>query len=276
MSQLAWWVPSVVAAVVAAGVVLLLARPRREAEPPVLSRPSTQPGARGLLLGMLLAALIGWASQSVVIALAALALWLGARAALRSRQQRRLAEEEEQHAIEAIGIASRSLRAGIPLGGMLQMLANEGRGQTGQALREVIQRESMGETLASAIRRVLLASPLASLRAFGLALTVQLSAGGNLAQTTDRLAMSLVERGRVRRRARTILAYSRAAASVLTIAPLVAVPLLSSMIDGYSAILLDRPEGNLMLGAAAIMLITGLLSIQRISRIDTLSGRGGA
>jgi Flp pilus assembly protein TadB len=47
------------------------------------------------------------------------------------------------------------------------------------------------------------------------------------------------------------------------------------MIDGYSAILLDRPEGNLMLGAAAIMLITGLLSIQRISRIDTLSGRGG-
>jgi Flp pilus assembly protein TadB len=87
--------------------------------------------------------------------------------------------------------------------------------------------------------------------------------------------MSLVERGRVRRRARTILAYSRAAASVLTIAPLVAVPLLSSMIDGYSAILLDRPEGNLMLGAAAIMLITGLLSIQRISRIDTLSGRGG-
>jgi Flp pilus assembly protein TadB len=158
---------------------------------------------------------------------------------------------------------------------MLQMLANEGRGQTGQALREVIQRESMGETLASAIRRVLLASPLASLRAFGLALTVQLSAGGNLAQTTDRLAMSLVERGRVRRRARTILAYSRAAASILAIAPLVAVPLLSSMIDGYSTILLDRPEGNLMLAAAAIMLITGLLSIQRISRIETPSGRGG-
>ncbi|NBX26248.1 MAG: hypothetical protein EBQ99_09425 [Planctomycetes bacterium] len=173
-----------------------------------------------------------------------------------------------------MGSASRALRAGIPLSGMLQILADESRGETRAALRELLQREAMGEELEMAIRQVLLRSPLAALRAFGLALTVQLSAGGNLADTTDRLALALVERTRVRRRARTIVAYSRTAANVLAITPLVAIPILASTVDGYSTMLLDRPQGNLLLGAAAIMLVGGLIAIQRLSRIERLPDWG--
>jgi tight adherence protein B len=198
-----------------------------------------------------------------------LALTLGVTGLVRSRRRLRRSEEEERHAVEAIGSASRALRAGIPLSGMLQILADESRGETRVALREVMQRESMGEELASAIRHVLLQSPLASLRAFGLALIIQLSAGGNLADTTDRLALSLVERARVRRRARTITA-----ANGLAIAPLVAIPILASSVEGYTRILLDQPAGNLLLAAAAVMLIAGLIAIQRLSRIERLPDWG--
>ena len=194
---------------------------------------------------------------------------------MRSRRRRRLADQEEAFAVEAIGTASRALRAGIPVSGMLQMLADESRGQTRLAMREMMQREGMGEELASCIRSVLLASPLPALRAFGMALVVQLSAGGNLAETTDRLALSLVERSRVRRRARTIMAYSRNAANVLAITPLLAVPMLASLVDGYAGVLLDRPEGNVLLGASAFMLVMGLLMIQRMSRVDPTPNWGG-
>lgn len=86
--------------------------------------------------------------------------------------------------------------------------------------------------------------------------------------------MSLVERARVRRRARTIMAYSRTAANVLAIAPLVAIPILASSVEGYTRILLDQPAGNLLLAAAAVMLIAGLVAIQRLSRIERLPDWG--
>lgn len=270
----AWLMPAL-AGLIAAAMVALLARPERPAANAKTAKP--QPGESwwpGLLVSLAATAMVGWLSERLGPTLAVLAISVGVNALLRSRRRLRRAEEEERHAVEAIASASRALRAGIPLSGMLRILADESRGETRNALREVMQREGMGEELAAAIRSVLLQSRLASLRAFGLALTIQLSAGGNLADTTDRLALSLVERVRVRRRARTIMAYGRTAANVLAIAPLVAIPLLASTVEGYTRTLLDRPEGNMVLAAAAIMLISGLVAIQRLSRIETLPDWG--
>jgi tight adherence protein B len=269
------WLMPALAGLVAAVLVMLLARPERTmtTAQPAKAR-SGESWWPSLMMSLAAAALVGWLSERPGPTVAVLALTLGVTGLVRSRRRLRRSEEEERHAVEAIGSASRALRAGIPLSGMLQILADESRGETRVALREVMQRESMGEELASAIRHVLLQSPLASLRAFGLALIIQLSAGGNLADTTDRLALSLVERARVRRRARTIMAYSRTAANVLAIAPLVAIPILASSVEGYTRILLDQPAGNLLLAAAAVMLIAGLIAIQRLSRIERLPDWG--
>jgi Flp pilus assembly protein TadB len=70
------------------------------------------------------------------------------------------------------------------------------------------------------------------------------------------------------------MAYSRTAANVLAIAPLVAIPILASSVEGYTRILLDQPAGNLLLAAAAVMLIAGLIAIQRLSRIERLPDWG--
>ena len=270
-----WGMPAI-AGVVAAVAVLLLARPGVEPSAPAKPTRNASSGSRlpSLMTGIALAAAVGWLSQRPGPALATLVTSVGLMEMLRSRRRQHRAEQEERHAVEAIGSASRALRAGLPLHGMLEMLAHESQGETRAALREVMQREDMGEELDSAIRQVLLRSPLASLRAFGLALVVQLSAGGNLADATDRLALSLVERARVRRRTRAIVAYGRTAAQVLAIAPLVAIPMLASTVEGYGRMLLDQPTGNTLLAVSALMLITGLVAIQRLARIEKLPDWG--
>jgi len=207
------------------------------------------------------------------IAASGVTLVAGGFLILRTRARTRRAVERERDAIEAIGTASRALRAGIPMAGMLEILATECHGEARLAFREILRREGLGEELGSAIRRTLLRSSVPALRAFGLALIVQLGAGGNLADTTDRLARSLVERGRVRRRARTIVTYSRSAATVLAILPFIAVPMMCWMVDGYANLLFRRPEGQLFLGISALLLAVGLASIQRLGRIET--GREG-
>jgi len=223
-----------------------------------------------LLGGVVLAGITWQISRNPSLAFAVFVVWYGANVIVRSRNQQKQTQREEQYAIEAIGGASRSLRAGIPMSGMLHILAVESRGETQAAFRQIVQRESMGEELVVAVRRVLLQSPMASLRAFGLALMIQVAAGGNLADTTDRLARSLIDLDRVRRRAKTIVAYSRAAASVFVLLPMIVVPLMCALIEGYREFLLDGKSGNAILGFSIILLVLGLVMIQRLSRIESL------
>jgi len=178
--------------------------------------------------------------------------------------------EEESHAIEAIGAASRALRAGIPINGMLEFLATESRGEAGRSFREVVQREGLGEDMPSAIRHVLLASPWTALRAFGLTLLSQLESGGDIADTADRLARALIERRRMQRRARTIMAYTRAAATLLAALPAIVVPLLCYLLEEYAQFMLRTPTGNMMLAACACLIVVGTTLIQRLSRLDTV------
>jgi tight adherence protein B len=240
-----------------------------DAAPPAYA-PGESPTARAslLALGLAIATVLWIAGERPMLAAAVFAVWNLIVVIVRSRARTRRTVEQERYAVEAISGASRALRAGIPLGGMLEILAVEGRGEAGRAFREIIRRESLGEDLASAIRRVLLRSPLPALRAFGLAVIVQINAGGDLADTTDRLARSLVERGRMRRRARTIVSYSRAAATVLSVLPILAVPLMAWLVDDYLTLLLDRPAGNILLAVSAVLLVAGIASIQRFGRID--------
>lgn len=226
-----------------------------------------------LVVGLALGAFVWFGLERPLLAVALFAVWQGLTLVLRMRARERRAREDERDAVEAIATAGRALRAGIPLPGVLSIVAAEARGRARAAFAEVVQREALGEDLGTSVRSVLLRSELAALRAFGLAIVAQLAAGGNMADTTDRLSQSLIERARVRRRARAIVAYSRMATQVLVALPATAVVLMSTLVDGYTEILFERPEGNVILGTAAVMLVTGLVLLQRFSRIEAVPER---
>jgi len=226
-----------------------------------------------LVLGLALGAFVWFGIGRPLLAVAVFAVWQGLALLWRMRARERRAREDERDAVEAIATAGRALRAGIPLPGVLSIVAVEARGRARTAFAEIVQRESLGEDLGTSVRSVLLRSELAALRAFGLAIVAQLAAGGNLADTTDRLSQSLIERARVRRRARAIVAYSRMATQVLVALPILAVVMMSTTVDGYSELLFERTEGNMILGLAAVMLVAGLVLVQRFSRIDSVRER---
>lgn len=237
---------------------------------------SGRDGPMMLICGLALAGALWIGFQQPLLAAGAMLLWMGGVRILRNRRRMRQESEELQHAVEAVGSAGRALRSGIPLSGVLRILARESQGETRQAFKEIESREALGEDLASSIEAVLLTSAIPALRAFGLALIQQIGSGGNLAEVTDRLARSLVERSRVRRRTRTILAYGRSAAITLFITPLLAVPVLSHLLEGYWALLFESPSGQVLLVIATGLLVVGAASIQRITEVDRVSTRGAA
>lgn len=273
------WLPAAIggAAAIAWIAVALRGPAAPEQAGPQPGQPVRRRAIRPAFVAGLVVAAVTWlATDSLVLGASTMLAWQAGSRLLGTRRRDREFAAEEAHALAAIGTATRALRAGIPLVGVVGILAKESRGEAGAAFREIMQREGMGEELPSAIGRVLLKSRLAALRAFGLALLMQLKAGGNIADTADRLARSLVERNRVRRRARTIVAYGRAAAIMLGLLPVVIIPLMSLNIEGYADFLLERPAGNMLLATSAVLIAAGLLMVQRMCTIDRPSAWGGA
>jgi Flp pilus assembly protein TadB len=274
------WLPMALAVAVAGVAVLVVARRsapagRTEAPPPAQKPRAGIDGGTPFLVGVGIAAALWLVLDRPGPAAAFMAAWYAALVLLRARRRSREHALQEAFALAAIGTASRALRAGVPLPGVIEILAREAEGDAGTAFREIVQREAMGEDLSSAVRRVLLPASVPSLRAFGLALSVQLGSGGNIVDTAERLVRSLVERARVRRRARTAVAYGRAAAIVLGLLPLLVIPVLSSSVEGYAEFLFDRPIGNTLLAASAMLVATGLITVQRLCRLEDAPRRAG-
>ncbi|MBC03139.1 MAG: hypothetical protein CMJ34_07530 [Phycisphaerae bacterium] len=186
---------------------------------------------------------------------------------LRRSGRRRAEVQEGRNALAAIETATRVLRAGIPMPGMLEVLARDAEGDAGASFKEVLRREELGEPLADAIRSTLLRSDLAELRAFGMALLVHVEVGGNLVDICDRLGKTILERGRIQRRAEAIVTYGRIAGGVLSIAPFVVVPVVGISIDDYFDLLFNRPVGNALLVVALVMVIVGTFMLQRMAQV---------
>lgn len=208
------------------------------------------------------------------MAFAAFAIVLGSVSTARSRIRARRAEREERDILDAVSTAATGLRAGIPLSGVMQILAAEARGEPGRAFREIARRESMGQEFVGAVERVLVRSRLVALRTFGLALVVHSAAGGNLSGAADRIARSLIDRSRMRRRTRTILAYGVFAANFLAVAPVLAFVFLSVQLEEYTSLMLEQRIGHLLLGMAAALVAVGLVWVRRMSSFDRLNDGG--
>jgi tight adherence protein B len=288
------WLPAIAAITVAVTVFVIAnrtaaAEAAAAATPALPPSPAPMPAAHAQgrsalplqgpmpgVIGIVIAGALWILANRFGLALGFLGVWYTALTILRARARSKQEIAEEGHALSAIHIASRALRAGIPVTGMIDILAKDARGQAGSAFREIKQREELGEEMTDSVQRVLVKSSQPALRAFGLVLLVQLTAGGNIADTADRLARSLVERGRIRRRARTILTYGRTAAIVLAMLPAVVVPILCVNLEGYAGFVFDRPAGNLLLAICTVLVAGGMSIVHRLSQIELARPRRSA
>lgn len=193
------------------------------------------------------------------------------RALVAERHERR----DEAQWLVVIETTNRALRAGLPLLDALRAAAAEAKGTPRDVVSEILQAERIGDDLSAAVVRCMAKVQKPEFRAFGMAIAMNQDVGGNLVATSARLSRTLLERSRVRRRARAIVSYSRAASTALVLLPIAAVTLLSQALEGYAAFLFESTGGNFMIAIAAALLILGLRAIQKMARLEADSAAPG-
>ena len=170
----------------------------------------------------------------------------------------------DKQLVDAMGLAARSLRAGHPLTGAIQLMADEIPRPVGDTFARVCQEIELGASMDEALMRVARESSSEDLNIFATSVAIQLRSGGNLAEMMERLALVIRDRIRLNRRVRVLTTDARMSKNFLLALPPGLMLLMSIASPEYVQPLFERDGGKMMLAVGGTSLLLGALVMRRM------------
>lgn len=205
--------------------------------------------------------------QNVILSLGAgVTIIVVARLVLSNRIAKRETVFEKQF-VNALELASRSLRAGHPLVGAFQLVSEEMDAPVKHVFEDICQRHALGADLEGAIRLVSSRTSSNDMKLFATSVAIQMRSGGNLANLMDRLSSVIRDRIRLSRRVRVLTAQTQMSKRILLVLPVLVFVLFSVLNPTYMDPFYTTTAGRLMLGVGVIGMAVGTWMMNRMTQL---------
>lgn len=168
----------------------------------------------------------------------------------------------------ALDILSSSLRAGYALPRSLQAVASQSHPPLSEEFQRVVYEIRLGVPVQQALNALSLRAGCYDFELMVVAMQIQLSVGGNMAEVLDRLAAMIRERQKLAGEIAALTAEGRMSASILVGLPVLIAFIINAMSPGYLAPLFHTPAGLAMLGGAVFLMGIGVLWIRRMIALE--------
>lgn len=169
--------------------------------------------------------------------------------------------------IDALDLATRSLRAGHPLLGAFRVICDEVPAPVGNVFSEICQQQGVGVGMEEALRRAAAASTSLDLKLFATSVAIQMRTGGNLTDMMERLATVIRSRMWLTRRIRVLTAQTQFSKRLLLVLPFVVFLALNLLNPAYMQPLYTTPLGKGMLMIAGAGLLLGGWAMNRMASL---------
>jgi tight adherence protein B len=146
----------------------------------------------------------------------------------------------------------------------IRIVSRECASPTAGEFARLVDQVAIGSTLEEAIADLARRSGLPEYRFFATSLSLQNQTGGTLSDTLEGLADVIRKRAALKARGKALTSEARASAMILACLPFVTGGMLYLINPPYIGQLFTNPSGQSMLGAAALSLTVGLLTIKML------------
>jgi len=182
----------------------------------------------------------------------------------KSRIDKRAALFETQ-LVDALGIAARSLRAGHPLAGSFQLIAQEIGSPLGEVFYHICKEQELGLDMKTSIRTAAEDTSNSEMKFFASAVAIQLQTGGNLADLMDSLSAVIRARVRLAKRVRVLTAQTNFSARVLIALPIILFILLNIIAPKYMTPMYTTRMGQYILAGTIASVLLGWWIMKKLS-----------
>ena len=185
---------------------------------------------------------------------------------LRIKTSQRLRKFHEQLP-DTLQLISGFLKAGYSFNQALDMIVDESRPPISDEFRRILSEIRMGLPEREALENISKRINSEYFSGTVMAINVQREVGGNLAEVMEIISDNIRERDRVMNRIKALTSEGRLSAIILIILP-IAVGLMMIVLNrGYISLLVTTKMGLMMLLAAGVMMIAGIIWIIKIVQI---------
>ena len=168
----------------------------------------------------------------------------------------------------AIDVIVRGIKAGLPLGDCIRMIATETDEPVRGEFRKIVDAQSVGMSVADAVAKMPDRIPLPEANFFAIVIAIQQKAGGNLAEALANLSKVLRERRQMKGKIKAMSMEAKASAAIIAALPFAVMVLTYLSSPEYIMLLFTDPLGNLILGTSAVWMTIGVLVMRKMVNFD--------
>lgn len=168
----------------------------------------------------------------------------------------------------AVDVIVRGVRAGLPLNECLGIISREAREPIKSEFVAIVDAQKMGVPINEAINRLFENVPLAESNFFGIVISIQSTAGGNLSEALGNLSNVLRDRKKMKAKVQAMSAEAKASGGIIGSLPFFVGGIVYLTSPDYIMVLFTHPTGNLILVGAAIWMSMGIFVMKKMINFD--------
>jgi tight adherence protein B len=169
---------------------------------------------------------------------------------------------------DAVDVIVRGIKSGLPLLDCLKVIANEAVEPVRSEFQAIIETQAIGIPIGEASLKLFERVPLAEANFFGIVISIQQKAGGNLSEALGNLSRVLRERKKMKAKIQAMSMEAKASASIIGALPIAVMVLVYVTSPSYIELLWTAPLGRIMLACSATWMTMGVLVMRKMINFD--------
>ncbi len=169
---------------------------------------------------------------------------------------------------DAVDVIVRGVKAGLPLGDCLRIIAQESAEPVRSEFKTVIEAQTVGIPMGEACAKLYERMPLPEANFFGIVISIQQRAGGNLSEALGNLSRVLRDRKKMKAKIQAMSMEAKASAVIIAALPFCVMILVYISSPNYIELLWTHPTGRLMMACCAAWMLIGVFVMKKMINFD--------
>jgi tight adherence protein B len=169
---------------------------------------------------------------------------------------------------DAVDVIVRGIKAGLPVGDCLKIIATETQEPVRSEFQSIAETQAIGMPIGEACQKLYESIPLPEANFFGIVVTIQQRAGGNLSEALGNLSKVLRDRKRMAAKIQAMSMEAKASAGIIGSLPPAVMILVYLSSPDYIELLWTSQIGRLMLAGCALWMFVGVMVMKKMINFD--------
>ncbi|MCI0600662.1 MAG: type II secretion system F family protein [Beijerinckiaceae bacterium] len=168
----------------------------------------------------------------------------------------------------AVDIIIRGVKAGLPLGDCLRIIAAESAEPVRGEFRQIVEAQAMGFSTGEAVERIVDRVPIPEASFFSIVINIQQKAGGNLAEALGNLSAVLRDRKKMKGKIKAMSSEAKASAYIIGSLPFIVSGMVYVTSPKYIELLWITETGHIVMAACALWMCIGIFVMKNMINFD--------